>query len=93
MTVDKSRIAEALRRHLERRLAFALKCEPQDFNHIKLGALVNLCFLVHGDGESIGGFYSTMQTVLDLIGSDLTWAQPVVESEENIAEKKQEVIN
>lgn len=91
--MDKTRVAANIRKHLERRLAFALKCEPRDFNHIKLGALVNLCFLVHGDGESIGGFYSTMQAVLDLVGNELTWAQPVVEAEENVGEKKEEVIN
>lgn len=90
--MDRTCVAAALRKHLERRLAFALKCEPRDFNHIKLGALVNLCFLVHGDGESIGGFYSTMQAVLDLIGGELTWAQPVSD-EEPVGEKKQEVIN
>lgn len=85
-------MAANIRKHLERRLAFALKCEPRDFNHIKLGALVNLCFLVHGDGESIGGFYSTMQAVVDSIGNDLTWAQPVSD-EEPVGEKKEEVIN
>lgn len=91
--MNKTRVAEALRRHLERRLAAALRCEPQDFRNHKIGSLINLCFLVHGDGESIGGFYSTMQVVLDLIGSDLTWAQPVVEAEEDVGEKKEEVIN
>lgn len=90
--MDKTRVAAALRNHLERRLAFALKCEPQDFRNLKLGSLVNLCFLVHGDGESIGGFYSTMQAVLDLIGGELTWAQPVSD-EEPVGEKKEEVIN
>lgn len=93
MSVDRTRVAEALRRHFERRLAAALKCEPQDFRNHRIGSLINLCFLVHGDGESIGGFYSTMQAVLDLIGNDLTWAQPVVECEENVGEKKEEVIN
>lgn len=91
--MDKTRVAEAIRKHLERRLAAALKCEPQDFRNQKLGSLVHLCFLAHGDGESIGGFFSTIQAVLDLIGSELTWAQPIVESEENVGEKKEEVIN
>ena len=84
-------MAAALRKHLERRLAFALKCEPQDFRNQRIGSLINLCFLVHGDGESIGGFFSTMQAVLDSIGSDLTWQTPEVEEEPKAEEK--EVIN
>lgn len=92
MAHDRTRVAEALRKHLERRLSAALKCEPGDLHSAKLGTLVHLCFLVHGDGESIGGFYSTMQAVLDLIGNELTWAQPAVEPEEPESEKG-EVVN
>jgi hypothetical protein len=83
---DKNKIAKNLRCHLERRLSTALGCEPEDLRKTKLGSLIHLSFLVHGDQECLSGFTTCIRAVVDLIGPDILWADPVGPAEEKTAQ-------
>lgn len=85
--MDKRKVATCLRQHLEHRLSSALGCEPHDFKSVKLGWLIHLAFLVHGDQESISGFTTSIRTVVDLLGPDIVWEiepKPMPEPPEKI---------
>jgi hypothetical protein len=74
--MDKICVADNIRRHLERRIAFLLDCQPEDLRQQKLGTLIHLLFMVAGDSEEIGGFRTSIHAVLDLVGHEIVWAQP-----------------
>jgi len=81
--MNKQKIADNLRRHLERRLSVALGCEPEDLEVLKLGGLIHLAFILHGDQESISGFSTCIRAVLELVGHEIVWADPAkVEDEQ-----------
>jgi len=81
--MNKQKVADCLRRHLERRLSTALGCEPEDLKIVKLGGLIHLAFLLHGDQESISGFSTCIRAVLELVGHEIVWADPAkVEDEQ-----------
>jgi hypothetical protein len=44
---------------------------------MKLGRIVHFLFLLTGDQEEIGGFYTTMTGLLQLFGHELVWSEPV----------------
>ena len=52
--MDKLRVADNIRRHLERRIAFLLDCKPEDLKQQKLGTLIHLLFMLTGAGEEVG---------------------------------------
>lgn len=78
--MDKLRVADNIRRHLERRIALLLDCNPEDLKQQKLGMLIHLLFMVAGDSEEIGGFRTSIRGVLDLIGHQIVWAEPAKET-------------
>jgi hypothetical protein len=88
--VDKRHIADAIRRHLERRVACLLNVKPEELPRLKLGTLVHFMFLLKGDSEELGGFNTTMSAVLQLVGHELTWD---IEEEPNTEPTAQAVIN
>ena len=88
--VDKKIAAERIRARLEKRLAAFLGCEVGDLPRMKLGTLVHTLFLLLGDSEELGGFYTSMDGVLQLVGREMVWdVEPKVEE----AETPREVIN
>jgi hypothetical protein len=81
--MNKTKVANNIRRHLERRVAFLLGVKVEELPKMKLGTLVHLMFLLKGDSEELGGFNTTMQGVLDLSGPENVWA----DQEQVVAEK------
>jgi hypothetical protein len=71
--VDKKLAAEKIRARLERRLATFLACEVGDLPRMKLGTLVHTLFLLLGDSEELGGFHTSMDGVLQLVGREIVW--------------------
>ena len=51
--MDKIRVADNIRRHLERRIAFLLDCKSEELRQQKLGTLIHLLFMLAGDGGHI----------------------------------------
>jgi hypothetical protein len=78
--MDKKLVAQNIRRHLERRLSTALGCAAEDLGKLKLGTLIHLSFLFHGDQECISGFSTCIRGVIELIGHEIVWADPAEES-------------
>ena len=60
--------AQKIRARLERRLANFLGCEVGDLPRMKLGTLVHTLFLLLGDSEELGGFHTSMDAVLKILG-------------------------
>jgi len=71
--VDNKLAAEKIRARLEKRLANFLGCEVGDLPRLKLGTLVHTLFLVLGDSEELGGFHTSMDAVLQLVGREIVW--------------------
>ena len=68
--MDRKLVTRKLQEHLERRLSTALGCQPEDLSKTKLGTLLHLSFLVHGDQECLSGFTTCIRGVLDLVGHE-----------------------
>jgi hypothetical protein len=71
--VDKKLAAEKIRARLERRLATFLACEAGDLPRFKIGTLVHTLFLLLGDSEELGGFHTSMDGVLKILGNEIVW--------------------
>ena len=88
--VDKKIAAERIRARLEKRLAAFLGCEVGDLPRMKLGTLVHTLFLLLGDSEELGGFHTSMDGVLQLVGREIVWD---IEPKAEEAETPKVVIN
>ena len=88
--MDKKLAAEKIRARLEKRLANFLGCEVGDLPRLKLGTLVHTLFLLLGDSEELGGFYTSMDGLLQLVGREIVWD---VEPKTEEAETPKVVIN
>jgi len=88
--LDKKVAAEKIRARLEKRLATFLGCELQELPRMKLGTLVHTLFLLLGDSEELGGFYTSMDGVLQLVGREMVWD---IEPKTEEAETPKVVIN
>ncbi len=92
--VDKKIAAEKIRARLETRLANFLGCEVGDLPRMKLGTLVHTLFLLLGDSEELGGFHTSMDGVLQLVGREIVWdIEPKTEEAEEEAETPKVVVN
>ena len=80
--MDKKLAAEKIRARLENRLAKFLACEVKDLPPLRLGELVHTMFLLHGDGEEMGGFNPTIHAIVDIVGREILWALPKTETTE-----------
>jgi hypothetical protein len=50
---------------------------------MKLGTLVHTLFLLLGDSEELGGFHTSMDGLLQLVGREIVWdIEPKVEEAE-----------
>ena len=88
--MDKKLAAEKIRARLEKRLATFLGCEVGDLPRMKLGTLVHTLFLLLGDSEELGGFHTSMDGVLKLVGNEIVWD---IEPKAEEAETPKVVIN
>ena len=91
--MDKICLADNIRRHLERRVAFLLNIKPQELPKLRLGTLVHLLFAFCGDSEEIGGFRTTIQGVLQLVGHEIVWADPSESVDEEAKPEENVVVN
>jgi len=89
--VDKRLAAEKIRARLEKRLSTFLGCELRELPRMKLGTLVHTSFLLWGDGEELGGFHTSMDGVLQLVGREIMWEIETPKTEE--AETPKVVVN
>jgi len=81
--MDKKLAAEKIRARLEKRLATFLGCEVGDLPRMKIGTLVHMLFLIWGDSEELGGFYTSMDGVLKILGNEIVWdVEPKTEEAE-----------
>jgi hypothetical protein len=81
--MDKKLAAEKIRTRLEKRLATFLGCEVGDLPRMKIGTLVHMLFLIWGDSEELGGFYTSMDGVLKILGNEIVWdVEPKTEEAE-----------
>jgi len=71
--VDKKLAAQKIRARLERRLATFLGCEAGDLPRLKLGTLVHTLFLLWGDSEELGGFHTSMSSILQILSHEIVW--------------------
>jgi hypothetical protein len=71
--MDKKLAAEKIRTRLEKRLANFLQCEVGDLPRMKIGTLVHTLFLLLGDSEELGGFHTSMDGLLKLVGNEIVW--------------------
>ena len=88
--MDKKLAAEKIRARLEKRLATFLGCEVGDLPRMKIGTLVHMLFLIWGDSEELGGFYTSMDGVLKILGNEIVWD---VEPKTEEAETPKVIIN
>jgi len=51
----------------------------EDLVNLSLSQLINLLFLIHGDGGSTGNFNVSFGAALELIGPELIWQEPETE--------------
>ena len=71
--MDNKLAAEKIRARLEKRLATFLGCEKRDLPRMKIGTLIHTIFLLLGDTEELGGFYTSMSGVLQIVGHEVVW--------------------
>ena len=88
--MDKKIAAERIRARLEKRLTNFLGCEVGDLPRLKLGTLVHTLFLLLGDSEELGGFHTSIDGVLQLVGREIVWD---IEAKTEEAEAPKVVIN
>lgn len=48
----------------------------EDLMNLSLAQLINLLFLMHGDGGSTGNFVVSFAAALELVGAELIWHKP-----------------
>ena len=65
-----------LRKLTSDRIVRALGLTDEDLLNLSLSQLINLLFLVHGDGGSTGSFHVSFSAALELVGAELIWHEP-----------------
>ncbi len=91
--MDKILAAQRIRTILERRIAAALGCKPVELPPMRLGTLAHMMFLLFGDGETMGGFNTTLTGLLRLVGHELLWADAETKEETEETKPVAETIN
>ena len=86
MTANETKKQQAydrLRKLTSNRVARVLGLVDEDLANLSLAQLINLLFLMHGDGGSIGNFNVSFVAALELVGVDLIWYEPMTERATN----------
>ena len=68
-----------LRKLTSDRIVRALGLADEDLVNLSLSQLINLLFLIHGDGGSTGNFNVSFSAALQLVGAELIWHEPETE--------------
>ena len=72
----KQKIYHTLRGQVSARLLRTLNIAEADVANLSLGELINIIFVVHGDGGSTGNFSVSFGAALKMVGVDLMWQEP-----------------
>ena len=75
----KQQAYDRLRKLTSDRVARVLGLVDEDLANLSLALLINLLFLMHGDGGSTGNFGVSFAAALELVGLDLIWYEPETE--------------
>lgn len=70
---------DRLRKLTTDRINRALGLADDDLKNFSLAQLINLLFLLHGDGGSTGNFNITFAAAFELVGAELVWHEPETE--------------
>ena len=65
-----------LRKLTSDRVVRALGLADEDLMNLSLSQLINLLFLIHGDGGCTGSFNVSFSAALELVGAELIWQEP-----------------
>lgn len=76
---NRQNVYNRLRKLSSDRTARALGLADEDLLTLSLSQLINLLFLIHGDGGSTGSFNVSFSAALELVGADLIWHEPETE--------------
>ena len=68
-----------LRKLTSERIARGLGLVDEDLVSLSLSQLINLLFLMHGDGGSTGNFNVSFAAAVELVGTELIWPVPETE--------------
>jgi hypothetical protein len=68
-----------LRQLTSDRIARALGLADEDLTNLSFSQLINLLFLIHGDGGSTGSFNVSFAAAVELVGAELIWHEPEME--------------
>jgi hypothetical protein len=85
----KLKIYGTLRGQVSARLIRALDVAEADIANLSLGELINMLFLMHGDGGSTGNFSVSFGAALKMVGQTMMWQEP--EPKPAVIEPKQRV--
>jgi hypothetical protein len=72
----KQKICDTLREQIAARLMRTTDVAEADIANLSLGELINMLFLLHGDGGSTGNFSVSFGAALKMLGSELMWYEP-----------------
>ena len=72
----KLKIYGTLRGQVSARLIRALDVAEADIANLSLGELINMLFLMHGDGGSTGNFSVSFGAALKMVGQTMMWQEP-----------------
>lgn len=72
----KQKMYDTLRVQVSARLLRTLNIAEADIANLSLGELINMLFLMHGDGGSTGNFSVSFGAVLKMVGPALMWLEP-----------------
>ena len=74
--IKRQKAYEQLRKFTSDRVARPLSVANEDLECLSLAALINILFLVFGDGGSTGNFSVSFSAAIELVGMDLMWLEP-----------------
>ena len=85
----RQKMYDTLRGQVSARLMRALNATEENLANLSLGELINMLFLIHGDGGSTGNFSVSFGAVLKMVGRTMMWhesdAMPaIVEPEQSV---------
>lgn len=85
----KLKMYNTLRGQVSARLIRALDVAEADIANLSLGELINMLFLMHGDGGSTGHFSVSFGAALKMVGQTIMWQEPepkpaVIEPEQRV---------
>jgi hypothetical protein len=75
----KQQAYDRLRKLIGNRVTRVLGLADEDLANLSLAQLINLLFLMHGDGGSTRHFNVSFAAALELVGADLIWCEPETE--------------